>query len=76
MKKIAIIIQNLNGGGAERTAANLSLYFSEKYEVHLIVFDGRVISYIVYEVLQNPNGQISLVKGNRLLILKKYQILE
>lgn len=31
MKKIAIIIQNLNGGGAERTAANLSLYFSEKY---------------------------------------------
>lgn len=45
MKKIAIIIQNLNGGGAERTAANLSLYFSEKYEVHLIVFDGRVISY-------------------------------
>mgnify|MGYP004595312957 CR=1 FL=1 len=45
MKKIAIIIQNLNGGGAERTAANLSLYFSEKYEVHLIVFDGRVINY-------------------------------
>ena len=45
MKKIAIIIQNLNGGGAERTAANLSLYFSEKYEVHLIVFDGRIISY-------------------------------
>lgn len=45
MKKIAIIIQNLNGGGAERTAANLSLYFSEKYEIHLIVFDGRVISY-------------------------------
>lgn len=45
MKKIAIIIQNLNGGGAERTAANLSIYFSNIYDVHLIVFDGRVVSY-------------------------------
>lgn len=45
IKKIAIIIQSLHGGGAERTAANLSLYFSKEYEVHLIIFDGRVISY-------------------------------
>lgn len=45
MKKIAIIIQNLNGGGAERTAANLSLYFSEsmKYILLFLMVESLVI---------------------------------
>ena len=38
MKKIAIIIQALRGGGAERTAANMSIDLSSAFEVHLIVF--------------------------------------
>ncbi len=42
---IAIIIQKLHGGGAERTAANLSISLSQDYNVHLIVFDGRNICY-------------------------------
>ena len=45
MKNIAIIISKLNGGGAERTAANLSMFLKELYNVHLIVFDGRDIAY-------------------------------
>lgn len=45
MKKIGIIIQMLSGGGAERTAANLSIDLSKKYEVHLIVFDCSSITY-------------------------------
>ena len=45
MRNVAIIIQNLNGGGAERTASNLSLYLSAKYNMHLIVFDSRNITY-------------------------------
>ena len=45
MKKVAIIIQKMNGGGAERTASNLSLILSKHYNVHLIVFDGREIAY-------------------------------
>ena len=45
MKHIAIIIQKLNGGGAERTASNLSLFFKDCCDVHLIVFDGREITY-------------------------------
>lgn len=44
-KHIAIIVQKLNGGGAERAAANLSLSLSEYYEVHLIVFDAREVKY-------------------------------
>ena len=44
-KKIAIIIQKLNGGGAERAASNLSILLSDKYEVHLIVFNGEKATY-------------------------------
>lgn len=45
MEKICIIIQMLSGGGAERTAANMSIDLSEEYEVHLIVFDGSQTTY-------------------------------
>lgn len=45
MDSIAIIITKLNGGGAERTASNLSLALSKKYNVYLIVFDGSNVTY-------------------------------
>ena len=45
MKRIALIIQKLNGGGAERTASNLSIFLQNSYDVHLIVFDGNKITY-------------------------------
>lgn len=45
MKSIAIIVSRLNGGGAERTASNLSIMLSENYDVHLILFDGTNIKY-------------------------------
>lgn len=44
-KNVAIIVQKLNGGGAERTASNLSFLLADTYNVHLIVFDGRNIKY-------------------------------
>lgn len=44
-KKIGIIIQKLNGGGAERAAANLSIDLNENYEVYLIVFNAKDIAY-------------------------------
>ena len=44
-KNVAIIVQKLKGGGAERTAANLSMLLNEKYNVFLIVFDGSNIAY-------------------------------
>lgn len=45
MENIAIIISKLNGGGAERCASNLSIELSQKYNVFLIVFDGKNITY-------------------------------
>lgn len=45
MKSIALIIPLLTGGGAERTVSNLSLELSREYDVHVIVFDGRGITY-------------------------------
>lgn len=59
-KNIAIIVQKLTGGGAERTAANLSIILSKYYTVHLIVFDGRVISYqydgILHDIKMPPRN--------------------
>ena len=45
MKNVAIIVQKLYGGGAERTASNLSIILNGKYNIHLIVFDGSNIKY-------------------------------
>jgi len=53
MNDIAIIVQKLNGGGAERAAANLSIALSEYYQVHLIVFDGRNVKYPYNGLLHN-----------------------
>jgi len=52
-KHIAIIVQKLNGGGAERAAANLSISLSKYYEVHLIVFDAREVKYPYNGILHN-----------------------
>ncbi|WP_270832847.1 glycosyltransferase [Faecalibacillus intestinalis] len=46
MAKIGLLITKLNGGGAERTAANLSSLFDEYgEEVYLITFAGSNITY-------------------------------
>lgn len=75
MKAIAIIIQKLNGGGAERTAANLSILLSKFYNVHLIVFDGRNIAYPYKGILHNLEmpPQKNKVKNlfNRVILIKK-----
>lgn len=44
-KNIAIIIQKLTGGGAERVAANLSKILSENYNVYLYVFNTDRVTY-------------------------------
>ena len=44
-KKIAFILQDLTGGGAERTVSNLSFKLSEYYDFYIIVFDGKNVSY-------------------------------
>jgi len=45
MKNIAVIVQKLCGGGAERMAANLTLELQKKYNVYFIVFDSTNMSY-------------------------------
>lgn len=67
-KNVAIIVQKLNGGGAERAASNLSFLLANNYNVHLIVFDGKNIKYpYVGELhdLQLPpvNGKLGKLKN-------------
>ncbi|NLN42265.1 MAG: glycosyltransferase, partial [Clostridiales bacterium] len=46
MKKIAILVPQLAGGGAERVASNLSLNLpGNKYDKHIIVYDDEKIDY-------------------------------
>lgn len=45
MDYIAIIISKLNGGGAERCAANLSIELNKRFNVILVTFDGSNIKY-------------------------------
>lgn len=45
MKNIAIVTPTLNRGGAERVAANMSLEFAKRWNVVLVVFDGRDAVY-------------------------------
>lgn len=45
MKNIGIIIQQLNDGGAERMAANLSIELQKYYNVFLFVFDTNDCVY-------------------------------
>src|SRR5690554_5277027 len=78
MKRIAIIIPKLTGGGAEKVAANLSLKVAKDYKTHLIVYDTSQITYRYSGELINVNdkgkpgffGKVySLLK--RIILIKK-----
>lgn len=46
MAKIGLLITKLNGGGAERTVANLSkIFYDHGHDVNIILFDAKNISY-------------------------------
>lgn len=70
-KNIAIIIQKLCGGGAERTAANLSILLSRNYNVHLIVFDGRNIKYPYAGILHDLSLYPSKYKIGQVITLSR-----
>lgn len=44
-KRIALVVNTLSGGGAERTVANLSHILSEKYNIDIIVNDTMHLEY-------------------------------
>ena len=80
-KRIALIVNSLSGGGAEKTAANLSRYLSERYEIDLIVNDDAVPQYSYHGKLISlhmPEKQNHLATGyqikaffRRVRLLKK-----
>lgn len=83
MKNIALIISSLQGGGAERCAADLSIYFSQKgYRVYILTDVSRGITYeymgtiVDYMVALNIPGTDGLEKKvNELKKIKtKYEI--
>lgn len=72
MKDLAIIISKLNGGGAERSASNISLLLSENYNIHMIVFDGSNIKYPYKGKMHNLNLPPS--KNKLVTLYKRIQL--
>ena len=63
-RKIAILCRSLSGGGAEKTAANLSIFLKDHYEVHIICLNTRNSTYeysgLLHDLKTNPTGNIIL----------------
>lgn len=84
-KKIVILINSLDGGGAERVVSTLLNKLVEKYECHLILMENKIsyeldsrINIISLDESTNQSGVIKLLrlpivayKLNR--IIKKYE---
>lgn len=67
MKNIGIIINTLRGGGAERCAADLSVYFSDNgYNVYIITDTSEDITYQYKGTLINFIFSFTNVEGNHL----------
>lgn len=54
-KKIGLLIPNLLHGGAEKVLAQISDILSHQYDVYMILFDGKSISYNFSGQLINLN---------------------
>ena len=73
-KKIAVIVQSLNNGGAERMAANLATELNNYYDVYLIVFDAKNAIYSTTANivdLELPPKKISTVLERVVTVIKR-----
>lgn len=77
MKKIGLLISELNTGGAERVVSRLSTILCENYEIYLILFEDTYISYDYSGTLVNLDvpsqvgiSKVSLLR-KRVLKLKE-----
>lgn len=71
-KKIGIIIPSLRNGGAERVASNLTKDLIEYYDIYLIVFDARDITYDYEGTMININMPPKKTKiGKAINVLKR-----
>ena len=76
MKKIGLLISELNTGGAERVVSRLSTILSDNYEIYLILFENTYISYEYSGTLVNLDvaSQIGISKVS--LLRKRVQKLK
>ncbi len=72
MKKIAIVIPNLQSGGSERIASRLSIALEKKYDVYMILFNDNDISYDYGGQLISLNSGVNKSKlGKVFNVLKR-----
>ncbi len=71
-KSVAIVVKNLSAGGAERSAANLSIMLDDLgFDVHIILLEDKVVFNYkgTCQVLKTQN---SMSKWRQFLRFKKY----
>ena len=73
MKKILIVISSLRRGGAERAVSNLTMNFSEDWEIDILLNNDKVIDYpyrgrLLSLGLNGQNNMSSLIFHLKLLL--------
>lgn len=63
MKKLMIMVPNLQGGGQERIAALMSRVLENDYEIFFVVFDDKESKYEVSEKAKFVNINVPSAKG-------------
>lgn len=63
MKKLMIIVPNLQGGGQERIAALISWVLENDYEIFFVVFDDKESKYKISEKAKFVNINVPSAKG-------------
>lgn len=71
MKKIGLLISELNGGGAERVVSRLSSILSGEYNVYLILFEDTYIAYEYSGTLVNLNVPAQSGGMSKITLLNK-----
>lgn len=76
MKKIAIFVNTLENGGAEKQSISLLNVLNKKYNVYFIIFHGDRIEYKLVNLIKQENFMLIKLQGSFLRkLFKLHQIL-
>lgn len=75
MKNIAILVNTLESGGAEKQSIYLLNALSDNYKIYLIVFYGKHVEEKLIKLIKNENNSLLKLEGNSLIkIFRLYKI--
>ena len=78
-KKIALIVNTLSNGGAERVVSNLTLGFNDEYDCDIIVNDSCVVDYpidgnVISLGMKQSSNRSSIIYQGKAFFVRLYKI--